>query len=177
MSINTLENETAATAGHGSSLARVLYMVLLIVAVFLGVMVAAFIGLAIAIMIPSGFRAELLMEYVAQGGLNVGGYGALSTAFLGGAIICAGYLSVVLILRKVSRTLLAGDPFVPENISRLRLIWIIIAATECVRIGMSVVTGELEIRLGTWFLVFVIAAMSEVFAHGAELRRDAELTV
>lgn len=172
-----LHQSTDSQAPTGSWLSHMLYKILLIVAVFLGVMIAAFLILAIAVGVPSDFRAELLMEYIAQGGLDVGGYAALSTTFLGGAIICAGYLFVVLILRKVGKTLLAGDPFVPENISRLRLIWILIAVTECVRIGMSVVTGETDIRLGTWFLVFVIAAMSEVFAHGAELRRDAELTV
>jgi len=35
----------------------------------------------------------------------------------------------------------------------------------------------LELRPGTWFVVFVIAALAEVFRHGAELRRDAELTI
>lgn len=174
---DTLHQTTYGHAPNGSRLSRWLYTALFVVAVFLGVMMAAFLILAITVAVPSNFRAELLMEYIAQGGLDVGGYAALSTTFFGGAIICAGYLFVVLILRKVGKTLLAGDPFVPENISRLRLIWIMIAVTECVRIGMSVVTGETDIRLGTWFLVFVIAAMSEVFAHGAELRRDAELTV
>ena len=39
------------------------------------------------------------------------------------------------------------------------------------------VTSSIDIRLGTWFLVFVIAALAEVFRHGAVLRRDQELTV
>jgi len=38
-------------------------------------------------------------------------------------------------------------------------------------------SGEIDIRIGSWFLVFVIAALSEVFRHGALLRRDQEFTV
>ena len=35
----------------------------------------------------------------------------------------------------------------------------------------------LGIRLGTWFLIFVIAAISEAFRHGAALRAEQELTI
>ena len=35
----------------------------------------------------------------------------------------------------------------------------------------------IEVQASTIFLVFVIAALSEVFRHGAELRRDAKLTI
>ena len=95
------------------------------------------------------------------------------------------YKRQVRILSKIVKTLLAGDPFVPENISRLRSIWIIIALAEVLRTIIRVAAGlmgdntefTLDISAGTWFLVFVIAALSEVFRHGAELRRDAELTV
>jgi len=59
--------------------------------------------------------------------------------------------------------------------------WIIIALAEILRIiivNLSTV-GEvtLDLRPGTWFVVFVVAALAEVFRHGAELRRDAELTI
>jgi len=91
------------------------------------------------------------------------------------------WLFVLSVLRKIVRTLLNGDPFIPENISRLRLIWIVIALSEIVRIIIVNITGDgemvMDIRPATWFLVFVIAALAEVFRHGAELRRDAELTI
>jgi len=114
----------------------------------------------------------------------------LASAFAASAIIATAYFWVVKILHKVVKTLLAGDPFIPDNISRLRLMWILLAATELFRMVMHTATsvqdlvesvGEassmIDIRFGTWFLVFIIAALAEVFRHGAELRRDAELTV
>ena len=107
---------------------------------------------------------------------------------MGSAIVCLGstivagiWLCVLLILKKIVRTLLGGDPFVVENISRVRLMWILIAASEVVRIiFMNISMPDeiiLDIRPGTWFAVFVVAALAEVFRHGAELRRDAELTI
>ena len=91
------------------------------------------------------------------------------------------WLVVLNILRKIVGTLLAGNPFVSDNISRLRTMWIIIALSEIMRIILvnASSAGEMiiDLRAGTIFLVFVIAALSEVFRHGAELRRDAELTI
>ncbi len=104
-----------------------------------------------------------------------------SLAFFGSAVVAMIWLFVLSVLRKIVRTLLNGDPFIPENISRLRLIWIVIALSEIVRIIIVNISGDgemvMDIRPATWFLVFVIAALAEVFRHGAELRRDAELTI
>ncbi len=118
---------------------------------------------------------------------------AIALISLTSAAMAGAYLYVVQILRAIVKTLLAGDPFVPENISRLRLVWIIIAATEIFRMcfhglmynpltNVAEVAGQaddsfIDIRAVTWFLVFVIAALAEVFRHGAELRRDQQLTV
>lgn len=118
-------------------------------------------------------------------------------AFLGGAVITAVWVYVLYLLRLVVGTLIKGDPFVPSNISRLRKIWIALAFSELMRMFMYAVmapaltaigssgnaintaasSGEIDIRIGSWFLVFVIAALSEVFRHGALLRRDQEFTV
>ena len=76
---------------------------------------------------------------------------------------------------------MAGDPFVAANISRLRTIWIVIVISEIIRIIIINLSKAdemlIDIQAGTIFLVFVIAALSEVFRHGTELRRDAELTI
>ncbi len=115
----------------------------------------------------------------------------LGLVFIAAAMMTAGYIFVVHMLRKIVGTLIAGDPFVPANISRLRSVWIVIAICELFRMtfrsvlsieinSLNVaesVTSSIDIRLGTWFLVFVIAALAEVFRHGAVLRRDQELTV
>jgi hypothetical protein len=104
---------------------------------------------------------------------------------LGGAVIAAAWFWVLFMLRRIVGTLISGDPFVPENINRLRRMWIVIAAMELVRMGIvafasqSITSGKegLQIRLGVWFLVFVIATLSEAFRYGAAMRQEQELTI
>ncbi|WP_409432844.1 DUF2975 domain-containing protein [Litorimonas sp. RW-G-Af-16] len=108
----------------------------------------------------------------------------LAIACGGGAIIAAAWFLVLKTLRSVVQTVGAGDPFVPENISRLRLIWLVIAGAELLRMIFHYVASlgnsaaaDLDIRIGTWFLVFVIATLSEAFRYGAEMRQEQELTI
>ena len=154
--------------------------VLLIIAIVLMV-------LAIILFIAGGFLLTSdnaistdIREQLANSENRIGSNGA-PLAFFGGAIIASIWLYVLNVLRKIVSTLLAGDPFIPANISRLRTLWIVIALSEIVRIIIVNLSnsGEMliDIRSGTIFLVFVIAALSEVFRHGTELRRDAELTI
>ena len=102
----------------------------------------------------------------------------LAGGSLASAVIAVGWFFVLGLLRRVVTTVIHKDPFLPENISRLRTIWIIIAATEIFRmIAMFIVSGNvdgsrLDIRIGTWFFIFIIAAISEAFRHGAALRAE-----
>ena len=106
---------------------------------------------------------------------------------IGGSLIAAAYLYVALVIKKIVRTTLEGNPFVEENISRLRLTWMIIAGVEILKAvassfmkSSSLADGasiEIDLNITAWFLVFVIAIMAEVFRIGLELRRDQELTV
>ena len=108
---------------------------------------------------------------------------------LGSALIAAAYIYVALVIKRIVRTTLDGNPFVDENISRLRKTWIVIALVEIFRMfvmsyisssesGGSALEGfSIETNLSAWFLVFVIAAMAEVFRIGLEIKRDQELTV
>jgi len=105
---------------------------------------------------------------------------------LSAVVIAVGWFFVLHFLRKVVRTLIHGDPFSPENINRLRLILILIIATELVRIATVFFHGSageteqvmrLDIRIGTWFFIFIIAAISEAFRYGAALRAEQELTI
>ncbi len=166
----------------------------------LNIMLGFFMGLAIVISIiialfgiamffSTGLQDIIYSEI--QGGENVPSPQKFGFMFLSTALITAAYGYVLFILRKIVKTLLAGDPFVPENISRLRLVWIVLAVFELFRMVIHMVLSvdinalnvisvdnpTLDIRLGTWFLVFVIAALAEVFRHGAVMRRDQELTV
>jgi len=104
-----------------------------------------------------------------------------------GAIISGAFFFIALLLKKLLATLLAGDPFIPENIDRLRKIWIILALTEAFRMVASPMIAlmdpsdtmnfDLDIRFTSWFLVFVIATVAEVFRHGTALRQEQKLTI
>ena len=104
-----------------------------------------------------------------------------------GAIISGAFFFIARLLKKLLATLLAGDPFVPENINRLRKLWIILALTEAFRMisiptiaimdPSDTMNFVLDTRFTSWFLVFVIATVAEVFRHGAALRQEQKLTI
>ncbi len=101
------------------------------------------------------------------------------------ACVAASWFWVLHMLNKIVGTLIDGDPFIPANISRLRRMWIVIALTEFFRMLVVTYTGSsfsqndngFEIRIGVWFLVFVIATLSEAFRYGARMRQEQELTI
>ncbi|MEM7727839.1 MAG: DUF2975 domain-containing protein [Pseudomonadota bacterium] len=118
------------------------------------------------------------------------GRGRLAFACTTGAITAFAWLAVLSILIRVIRTVQRGDPFVEANIVRLRAMWILIAVTEVFRIvvhsfadisvgalGVAPAETGMDIRIGTWFLVLVIATLSEAFRQGAEMRAEQELTI
>lgn len=163
----------------GTPVAKGLNVLLRVAMIFMTLAVFLLVSFGIILTTENSISADILntlsetnSEIVTQ---------KASLAFFGSAVVAMIWLFVLSILRKIVRTLLNGDPFIPENISRLRLIWIVIALSEIVRIIIVNISGDgemvMDIRPATWFLVFVIAALAEVFRHGAELRRDAELTI
>lgn len=100
--------------------------------------------------------------------------------YLGGAIVVVGRL------RRIFQTLIAGDPFHPDNVRRLRVIAATLAALEIGRyiaaaVAHTFLPGKLHIsggvNLTTWFAVGVIVVLAEVFREGARLRGEAELTI
>ena len=100
-------------------------------------------------------------------------------------------------LRRIFATLIAGDPFVPENAGHLRVIAIAIAAYQILRhvtqgaVAMILtlldmdnpVVGGLElstagnIDLGAWFAVAALLVLAEVFREGARMRQEQKLTI
>ena len=163
----------------GTPVARGLNILIVIAMGFIALSVVLLVCFGIILMTENSISADLMAK-LEESGTNMKTH-LSSMALLGSAVIGAMWFFVLNILRKVVKTLLEGDPFVPDNISRLRLMWIVIALAEVLRIVMVNLStvGEvtLDLRPGTWFVVFVIAALAEVFRHGAELRRDAELTI
>jgi len=169
----------AVNDNMGTPVARGLNVLILVGMAFIAFAVTLLLIFGIILTTDNSISADLMEKLAASGRSSAATISAL-TCF-GSAFIGAMWFFVLNILRKIVKTLLGGDPFVTENISRLRLMWVVIALSEILRIivmNLSL-SGEmtLDLRPGTWFVVFVIAALAEVFRHGAELRRDAELTI
>ena len=105
----------------------------------------------------------------------------------------AAFLVILKQLKKICQTLTKGDPFVPENANRLRIIWIAVAAAEILRLLSGVflswqhnkhveqIDGDtvltLDIRVYVWFLVLALVVLAEVFREGARLRQEQKLTI
>lgn len=103
------------------------------------------------------------------------------------------FLVIIKQLRLICQTLLDGDPFVPKNADRLRIIWIAVACGEIWRLVASFILSWLskadgaqatqtlerttDIRLYVWFMVLALIILSEVFREGARLRQEQKLTV
>ena len=164
-----------------------LVLLLRVVQVLLAVAVAGMLVAAATLLMPDSFLQEAFDD---PEGVNPVPFGALAFASVAAAVTAAAWLYVLQLLIRIIRTVQAGDPFNDANIGRLRAMWVIIAAAEVFRmavhgmanisiLGTSVNSMEtgLDIRIGTWFLVLVIAALSEAFRHGAEMRREQELTI
>lgn len=109
----------------------------------------------------------------------------------GGLALFAAYSGVLLLIirtiRRIFLTLVAGDPFRPENVRRLRGVGVGLAALACLNLaGRSLMAWwmpdavrapSLLPDLTAWFSVLVVFVLAEVFREGARLRREAELTI
>ncbi len=109
----------------------------------------------------------------------------------GGLGVFAAYCGIIVFIvgrvRRVFATLIAGDPFQPPNVNRLRLIGVGLAGLEAGNIAIrmaaaAVLPGVVQETSGwpdltAWFSVLVVFVLAEVFREGARLRREAELTI
>ncbi len=168
--------------------AQLLNFMLIVIIIFLSLACFLMLFGSLIFQFDNPVKASLL-EKLHETGAMVPSAQALTLGYLSGAMIAGAYLYVACVVKAIIHTTLKGNPFVEANISRLRKTWIIIALVEIFR---TFVTGlipsvsssnsaldgfSLETRISAWFLVFVIAAMAEVFRIGLELKRDQELTV
>ena len=152
---------------------------------------AALVTVAILAVLLLSFEPELPGMSVLIDKLHVEGrwIGPVAAATLLGAdLYFAGAIVIVGRLRRIFRTLIAGDPFQPDNVRRLRVIGGALAALELGRYAVAgllrlFVHGPGQFRMGaglsltTWFAVLVIVVLAEVFREGARLRGEAELTI
>jgi hypothetical protein len=175
--------------GSVSSFLKIILDVTLIVLwiVIGGVVLVAAIGLVVS------FNPDLL------GSISIGVDGAggaldqlihkrssIVSGFLAAGVYLAGVLIIVATLRRISMTLTVGDPFHPDNIARLRLIGLMLAALELGRYAIWAISLWLlpnvqkvrpDMSVTAWFSVLVVFVLAEVFREGARLRREAELTI
>ena len=144
----------------------------------LNFVIAMLVLFLIAVILMPFFGEEVAEGLRSKNGSAPSLFALNMSGSMGGGLILVAYLFAALVVKKIVRTTMDGNPFVAENISRLRKTWIIIAFVEIMRSVVSFfVYDKVDISLSSWFLVFVIAIMAEVFRIGLELKRDQELTV
>jgi hypothetical protein len=139
------------------------------------------LGSLATLMIPSMADAVRATLQLPVTGPKLGGGLAL------GAVYCAILLLIVRTLRRIFLTLVAGDPFRPENVGRLRSVGLGLAVLAALNLaGRALVawwmpqtehTPSLLPDVTAWFSVVVVFVLAEVFREGARLRREAELTI
>jgi hypothetical protein len=130
-----------------------------------------------------GFFESVAIENVQQ----------LSVWTLSGTVFCLGAMVLCSYLRGVFETLVAGDPFVPQNAQRFTMIALGLAVMETVRmfIGLAVqgllaaggVTGKAQVSVSfsfnfpMWFSVLTLLVLAQVFREGAALREEQKMTI
>jgi len=132
------------------------------------------------------FNPGLLDDVSLSSGQVAGQWPTITGGLAAASLYMAGVLVIVGCLRRIFVTLTAGDPFHPDNVRRLRLIGVMLAALELGRyavwgIGAWMLPGagraEPNLNITSWFSVLVVFVLAEVFREGARLRREAELTI
>jgi len=138
-----------------------------------------------------------LMASLSGGSTEVSGIKALADGVMPGqlviglaglAVVVPGVIFICLQLRRILLTLADGDPFVPENASRLSRVGIAIAAMELIRIATVMVVstvpslvGDEPPRLATQFILWISVAalfvLSQVFREGTRLREEEKMTI
>ena len=120
--------------------------------------------------------------------------GRIAAWTLIGTLFCVGAMIICAYLRGIFETLVAGDPFVPENARRLRAIALVLTVIELARMSISVlvqillsvfgVTGAdhdpgilLSLNVSVWFSVITLVVLAQVFSEGAALREEQKMTI
>jgi len=152
----------------------------------------ALVGIMAVLMIVVlllSFRPELLTSHITLDKFHIDGpwLGPVFAAtLLAAELYIIGAIVIVGRLRRIFQTLVAGDPFHPDNVRRLRIIGGALAVLEVGRylaaaLSHLIFHGRVHVgggvSLTTWFAVLVIVVLAEVFREGARLRGEAELTI
>ena len=171
------------------SISSFLNIILDVVSVALWIGVAVVSALALLAILHS-FNPQFLEGFIQitgdEGEQFTTSGGAMAAGLAAGGLYLAGVLVIVGRLRRIFVTLTAGDPFHPDNVRRLRVIGLMLAALEFGRylfwgVGEWLLPGvdraDQGFSLTAWFSVLVVFVLAEVFREGARLRSEAELTI
>ena len=178
--------------GHGS-LASILKLVLDLV------WYLAWFALFLAALVLVATGAVLAMDFLGyRPGYVSGFFEVVSELGWVYPIFIAEIIAMIVVvdrLRRIFSTLIAGDPFVPENAGHLRVIAIAIAAYQILRHvtqgavamiltllsqpvpGGSELSVTADIDIGAWFAVGTLLVFAEVFREGAKMRQEQKLTI
>jgi hypothetical protein len=137
------------------------------------------VGALLALLLPSDLGIWRDLPSRVRGPILAGGMAGLSA-----------YVAVVVLIvdrvRRVFRTLTAGDPFDPENVRRLRAIGFALVALELISYAINFFGWMFRdlfrwqhpaFNPTAWFAVLVVFVLAEVFREGARLRAEADLTI
>ena len=152
---------------------------------------ALWIGVAVVTLMVAAallftVNPALLDDVSLSSGQLAGRWPAVTGGLAAASLYMAGVLVIVGSLRRIFMTLTAGDPFHPDNVRRLRVVGLVLAALEIghyifaalakwLAPDTKIVDGSFS--LSAWFPVLVVFVLAEVFREGARLRREAELTL
>jgi hypothetical protein len=110
---------------------------------------------------------------------------ALVAGLIGGLVVIPAIVYVCIQLRRILATLAEGDPFVPENASRLTRVAAAIAITQMLRIAVALIIGlsfdqtklDFNLDLIAWASVAALFILSQVFREGTRLRDEEKMTI
>ena len=155
----------------------------LLLFVIMGAIVLGLIGLGIAAVV--GFDPEVMADM----GMSMPQIVRVGVFALLAALVCLVMLQVaVMLTTRIVESAMSGNPFVPENATRLTQIgWLMLAmevAGMLVNMTLSYLLPEKiadDINFETapvgLFGILLIFVMAQIFRHGTELRADLEGTV
>lgn len=142
---------------------------------------------AIAMMAGGDLQAGVLGQISIRDADKLAGWTIIGT------VVCLGVMAISSLLRGIFETLVAGDPFVPDNAVRLRRIALILAILEACRMALGPIINlvshtlsgsserdlsiAIEINLVSWFAVLILVVLAQVFDEGARLREDQKMTI
>lgn len=114
-------------------------------------------------------------------------------ALLGAVIAIAAGLLITGRLKKLFANFCSEKPFLMENADHLRVIWITLLVLEVSRYVVAGLVGAavtmfgapkaselsitFQLKLETWFAIFTLMVLAEVFRIGARMREEQDLTI